>query len=165
MNRSNFERLFMLRGAREFAAHKGPEYLANIVLIQQRRQEFGFASCSSLDSRGYSDSSDNDSDENNLPNNLSYDELKKLKVVQLRNHLREKGLIVSGNKNELITRLLENFNASNENNNEPYESSPDNRETNNAENNHSNESVNNSTANREGQDNTEQENNPEQENN
>ena len=62
---------------------------------------------------------------------------------------------VSGNKNELITRLLENFNPSNENNNEPYESSADNRETNNAENNHLNESVNNSTTNREGQDNTE----------
>ena len=165
MNRNNFERLFMLRGAREFAAHKGPEYLANIVLIQQRRREHGYKSGSSLDSRGYSDSSDNDSDENNLPNNLSYDELKKLKVVQLKNHLREKGLIVSGNKNQLITRLLENFNASNENNNEPYECYADNGETNNAENNHSNESVNNSTANREGQEDTESQNHTEQENN
>ena len=72
---------------------------------------------------------------------------------------------VSGSKNELITCLLENINESNENNNEPYESSPDNGETNNAENFHSNESVNNSVANREEKDNTEQENNQGEENN
>ena len=55
----------------------------------------------------------------------------------------------------MITRILENINASNENNNEPYESSAGNGETNNAENNHSNESVNNSIENREGQEDTE----------
>ena len=55
----------------------------------------------------------------------------------------------------MITHILENINASNENNNYLYESSAGNGETKNAANNHSNESVNNSTANREGQEDTE----------
>ena len=103
MNYNNFERLFTLRGAREFSVHKGPEYLAELVLAQQRCWDHVYSSGSGIDEYKSFDSSsnspDNDSEEDNLPNNLNYDELKKLTKEKLKSYLREKQLRVSGNKN------------------------------------------------------------------
>lgn len=111
---------FRLRGSNEpLPCNKTPAELDEIIFVHQEQatniSDYGKSTDSSL-SDGESDEDNNSVPKevtNNAPEILNLQSMNNLKVVQLKELLRERNLRVSGNKRELVDRLQKHRNESN----------------------------------------------------